>query len=130
MGNYNPFSIPGVPPAPDYTATRLAQALAAKAQAEAQEAEARAALAAKAEADAQQAERDAIQARIREDQRLADATICLLQRLEDLRVFRTKIPTPALQLAKYRKQLQPLAESYGARIVLIGDKTQATVVLL
>lgn len=72
----------------------------------------------------------ALKAQFDNDRDLAQATIDLIF---SARVLRTGIVAPTSvreeSLARFRKELAPLAESYGVKIVLTGDKTTATVVL-
>lgn len=81
------------------------------------------ALADKIEAqDADRADRAARFAQIEQQKRLAQATYTLLN----------KIQTSAWEanpvFAEFRSELQPLANSYGYKIVLVGDKTSAALV--
>ena len=89
---------------------------------------ARAALAAAEAALADKTAREALAARIDADCKLAGATAALLHYVERLRVHGLE-PRQSTQLAQYRKELSALAESYGVRIVLVGDKTAAMLVL-
>lgn len=72
----------------------------------------------------------ALKAQFDNDRDLAQATIDLIF---SARVLRTGIVAPCSvreeSLARFRKELAPLAESYGVKIVLTGDKSTATVVL-
>lgn len=121
-------SYPAPPVAPVYMpSTQVTveemRALADRVEAEQQAHEA-AALAAKADRD----ERLATNNAINEHKHLADATITLLGCIRRLLVEREAVPQPSEQLAKHRKALAGLAEVYGVKIVLVGDKTTATVV--
>jgi hypothetical protein len=71
---------------------------------------------------AEQAERDAFTARIGRDIELARATGDLLS------AIRHGAITVNLNFAKFRSELQPLANSYGFKIILVGDKTCASLV--
>lgn len=68
----------------------------------------------------------AVLQRIAEEALLAHATVTLLTEIRAM----TKGEGVMQQfgLAKFRQQLQPLAQSYGYKIVLVGDKTRATLV--
>lgn len=90
--------------------------------------DARAELAAAEAALADKTAREALSDRIDADCRLAAATISLLHEVARLRVHGLE-PRCSDVLAKYRKELSALAESYGVRIVLVGDKTAAMLVL-
>lgn len=89
---------------------------------------ARAALAAAEAALADKTARDALADRIDADCKLASATTALLNEVARQRVHGLE-PQRSTQLAQYRKELSALAESYGVRIVLVGDKTAAMLVL-
>lgn len=90
--------------------------------------DARAALAAAEAALADKTARDALADRINADCGLAGATIALLDEVARMRVDGLE-PQRSTRLAQYRKELSALAESYGVRIVLVGDKTAAMLVL-
>lgn len=90
--------------------------------------DARAALAAAEAALADKTARDALVDRTDADCKLACATAALLHEVVRLRVHGLE-PQRSTQLAQYRKELSALAESYGVRIVLVGDKTAAMLVL-
>lgn len=89
---------------------------------------ARAALAEAEAALADKTAREALVDRIDADCKLAGATTELLYEVGSLRVHGIA-PRQSTRLAKYRKELAALAESYGVRIVLVGDKTAAILVL-
>lgn len=74
-----------------------------------------------------EAAKQAISTRIDGEVALAKATILLLSDVRTLCVHGMS-PVPRTELATFRKELQPLAETYGVRIVLIGDKSTATLV--
>lgn len=83
------------------------------------------AIAAKQEAD----EREAFGKRIDNDVKLAEATALLLVRIRSLALAASNATSVGLpEFARFRKELQPLAESYGMKIVLVGDRTTASVV--
>ena len=84
-------------------------------------AEAEAALAAKNE-------RDALAAKIDAEIALAEATRTLLA---DIRILRLTVNQThrRMEFAVYRKELAALAASYDAKIVLVGDKSAAVLVL-
>jgi hypothetical protein len=65
-------------------------------------------------------------ARIKNEAALAHATSLLLRDINTL--AQGRITAPSSPLATFRKELQPLAATYGMKIVLVGDKTQATLV--
>lgn len=90
--------------------------------------QAEAELAAAVQAKQEQDERDALVARFDNDRHLAEATISLISRARSLRL-KSSCEGSSDGLARFRKELSPLAESYGVRIVLTGDKSTATVVL-
>lgn len=74
------------------------------------------------------AEREAMIARIGAQQDLLNATRTLLGDLQELLVEgRTHADSRTLY-AKHRKELAELAGEYGYKIVLVGDKTRATIV--
>lgn len=84
-------------------------------------AEAEAALAAKNE-------RDALAAKIDAEIALAEATRTLLADIRILRLTNNQTHRRK-EFATYRKELAALAASYGVKIVLVGDKTAAVLVL-
>ena len=43
-------------------------------------------------------------------------------------MLRQPNPTPNAKIVRFRKELAPLAAEFGAKIVLVGDRTQASVV--
>ena len=92
------------------------------------EAEQEAHAAADATAQADREEREAINAKLRAHTTLANATIVLLDVIRDLLVQRCHVPGHFSEIATHRKALAGLAEFYGCKIVLVGDKTSATVV--
>lgn len=92
------------------------------------EAEQEAHAAADATAQADREEREAINAKLRAHTTLANATIVLLDVIRDLLVHRCHVPGHFSEIATHRKALAGLAEFYGCKIVLVGDKTSATVV--
>lgn len=92
------------------------------------EAEQEAHAAADATAQADREEREAINAKLRAHTTLANATIVLLDVIRDLLVHRCHVPGHFSEIAAHRKALAGLAEFYGCKIVLVGDKTSATVV--
>lgn len=65
--------------------------------------------------------------RINTERSLAAATTLLLGGIEGVLLSGYGASNQA-EWATFRKELQPLAESYGVRIVLVGDKTRATLV--
>lgn len=69
----------------------------------------------------------ALRDRIDSDRALASATSILLNGIEAV-LLRGLNASNETVWAERRKELQPLAESYGCRIVLVGDKTKATLV--
>lgn len=84
-------------------------------------AEAGAALAAKNE-------RDALAARIDAEIALAVATLTLLDDIRNLRLTNNQMYRRK-EFATYRKELAALAATYDVKIVLVGDKTTADLVL-
>ena len=113
---------PKAPPPPcDAPCNRAADPAARVALIQQELAEAEAALAAKNE-------RDALAAKIDAEIALAEATRTLLAdirilRLTDNQTHRRK------EFAVYRKELAALAASYDVKIVLVGDKSAAVLVL-
>ncbi|HVH93261.1 MAG TPA: hypothetical protein VM783_17990 [Candidatus Acidoferrum sp.] len=72
-------------------------------------------------------ERDEFERRINAEMELASVTHTLLRDIRDSgKIGRS--PDTRCDFAKFRKELQPLAESYGYKIVLVGDKSLATLV--
>ena len=67
----------------------------------------------------------AVQNRISTELKLADATSDLLKQVRRLIGGEVEVPS-MFSLAEFRKELQPLAATYGFKIVLVGDKTKAT----
>lgn len=84
-------------------------------------AEAEAALAAKNE-------RDALAAKIDAEIALAEATRTLLADIRILRLTNNQTHR-RMEFAVYRKELAALAASYDVKIVLVGDKSAAVLVL-
>ena len=84
-------------------------------------AEAEAALAAKNE-------RDALEAKIDAEIALADATSTLLADIRILRLTGNQT-FRRTEFAVYRKELAALAAKYDVKIVLVGDKSGAVLVL-
>lgn len=79
---------------------------------------------AKAQADALKA----LEARLNYEQALCSATAALLGAI---RTFgHTPGQATSRVFAEFRKELTPLAESYGYKLVPVGDKTQATLTKL
>lgn len=79
---------------------------------------------AKAQEDAQKA----LEARLDHEEALCSATAALLGAI---RTFgHTPGQATSRVFAEFRKELTPLAESYGYKLVLVGDKTQATLTKL
>ena len=116
-GGKVPFAPHGAPYAPAAAVERLKAAVAALERAEAELAEEQAAA--------------AVKARFDYDEDLAVATLALIR---DARALRTggvsaSGNSSSRLLAKYRKELAPLAASYSVKIVLVGDKTTARLVL-
>jgi hypothetical protein len=85
-------------------------------------AEAEAALAAKNE-------RDALAAMIDAEFALAEATRTLLADIRILRLADSRLTFRRREFAVYRKELAALAASYDVKIVLVGDKSAAMLVL-
>lgn len=75
-------------------------------------------------AKAQEDARKAVEARLDYEEHLARTTVDLL-----LAVRRGDF-APSYTFAKFRKELNPLAETYGFKLVLVGDKTRATLTAL
>lgn len=73
-------------------------------------------------------ERDALEAKIDAELALVEATHTLLSdirvlRLSDSQTYQRK------EFATYRKELSDIASAYGVKIVPVGDKSAATLVL-
>lgn len=80
-----------------------------------------------AQAEQAKAQHDALKAlaaRLDYEEALASATCNLLHHI------RRSDFSPSYQFAKFRKELNPLAETYGFKLVLVGDKTRATLTAL
>lgn len=60
-------------------------------------------------------------------QRLAQATLQLLQDIKNIRLS-GYAPEQRKQFAEYRKELAALAAEYGYKLVLVGNKTVAALV--
>ena len=73
-------------------------------------------------------ERDALAAKIDAEIALADATRTLLADIRILRLTNNQTHRRK-EFAQYRKELAALAASYDVKIVLVGDKTAAVLVL-
>lgn len=71
---------------------------------------------------------EALASRFDHDRELAEAALNLINDSAHLRKFGKLLPERKTH-ASFRKELQPLAESYGVKIVLVGDKTTAMLVL-
>jgi hypothetical protein len=71
---------------------------------------------------AEQAERDAFTARIGRDIELANGTVQVLNAIA------SGSSTPSATFAKFRSELSPLALTYCYKLVLVGDKTRASLV--
>lgn len=90
-------------------------------------AKARAAKAAEAAAAKAKAAKDATMARIGYHQALGTATLSLLESIKES--IKSAGPVvPEKQFVQFRKELSPLAKSYGFAIVVVGDRTAATLV--
>lgn len=68
--------------------------------------------------------RKALEARLDHEEAMARATLTLLL------CIRRRDFSPQYDFAKFRKELNPLAETYGFKLVLVGDKTRATLTAL
>lgn len=77
----------------------------------------------------EQAERDRIAARISDELALAEATQTLLTHIHQLVVDQTRSVNGSKALAYFIKELQPLAQTYGVKIVKVGNGELATLVL-
>lgn len=82
-----------------------------------------------AEHEAAQAQRAALDAQLNAMAALASAGLDLLSAVRSVRL-QNYSNIQYQSLAKYRKELQPPANVLGCKIVLVGDRTTATVVLL
>ncbi len=92
---------------------------------------------AKAEADIAKAQEQieaanvkaALADRFNYDQELAQATVSLIGEAKRLILDGQTSASANTSFAKFRKQLSPLAATYGVKIVLVGNKSTATVAL-
>jgi len=75
------------------------------------------------------AAKEAIEARIKEELALAEATQALLTHIRQLVVEQTRSVNGSKPLSRFIKELQPLAQTYGVRIVKVGNGELATLVL-
>ena len=80
--------------------------------------------------EAEAAEQAAAEAKARADQLayqlgLANATWALLTCIQSMDGGESEV-SAQFKLANFRKELSPLAAAYGYKIVLVGDKTRAT----
>ena len=73
-------------------------------------------------------ERDALAAKIDAEIALAEATRTLLADIRILRLTNNQTHRRR-EFAQYRKELAALAASYDVKIVLVGDKSAAVLVL-
>lgn len=71
---------------------------------------------------ADQAAAEALEARLQRDTDLANATVSLLS------YIRLNSSSANVPFAKFRSELNPLALTYGYKLVLVGDKTRASLV--
>src|ERR1044072_1940516 len=80
----------------------------------------------KAEAKAAEAKaaKDALGSRLSYERGLANATVELLAEIARIE-FNYGSASMSHGYAKYRKELSPLAETYGFKLVLVGDKSVA-----
>lgn len=74
--------------------------------------------------EAEEAEREALKDRLTYETKLAHATLTLLGEVRRMRVEQRQSEV-FNALADFRKELSPLAATYGMKIVLVGDKTRA-----
>lgn len=85
------------------------------------------------EEDAKQAAKeakDALLKRIENDAKLAGATTLALDSLRNL-INGKSVHVAAMEsFATFRKELAPLAESYGYKFVLVGNKSKAALTVL
>lgn len=128
-----PSGIPAYRPQPTTSAELYERAAAAEqaeeaatlARAEAAEAEALRVAEAQAKADA----RAALVASLKRDADLAKATSSLIGAIGALLLGQPSEDTLSSLMAEFRTELQPLANVYGCKIVLVGNKTKATLVV-
>ena len=73
---------------------------------------------------------DATVAKLAEDIVLANVTGSLLVDLRKLVKGETAHVAAQVSYADFRKQLAPLAESYGYKFTLVGDKTKAALTVI
>ena len=122
MNTYTPMLEHAVPPkAPPPPCNRAADPAERVAMIQQELAEAEAALAAKNE-------RDALAAKIDAEIALAEATSTLLADIRILRLTGNQT-FRRMEFAVYRKELAALAAKYDVKIVLVGDKSAAVLVL-
>lgn len=81
------------------------------------------------ELDAETQRRGKIAARIEAEQALAEATQVLLTNIRQLVVDQVRTVNGFKALAHFIKELQPLAKTYGVKIVKVGNGELATLVL-
>lgn len=79
---------------------------------------------------ADKAARDAVKANLRADENFLMAQQVLLRAIYAIRVEGAAATSAYHELARYRTELKDLATKHGVRIVLVGNKTGATVVLV
>ena len=117
--------------APPLSVEAAQEALAeAKASAKEEAAAERAALAA-AEAEQVRCDRrEALRQRIEYESGLARTTKQLLADIAALLLHHVRHISPGTYYADYATELQPLAKTYGCKIIPVGDRTLGTVVVL
>lgn len=90
----------------------------------------RAALAAKEAADAVAATQQALRERLAHEAGLASATALLINDVRELLLNGAREVLACEAFATYVHELQPLAKSYGCKIVPVGDRKRGTLVVL
>lgn len=90
----------------------------------------RAALAAKEAADAVAATQQALRERLTHEAGLASATCLLISDVRNLLLNGHSEVRANTAYADYAYELQPLAKSYGCKLIPVGDRKQGTLVVL
>ena len=122
--------VPHAPAPPDPVAAAEEALREAKQQAKENAAAERAALAAKEAADAQAATEQALRERLTHEAGLASATCLLISDVRNLLLNGHSEVRANTAYADYAYELQPLAKSYGCKIIPVGDRKQGTLVVL
>ena len=124
------YGAPGKIETPDPVAAAEEALREAKQQAKENAAAERAALAAKEAEQAEADRREALRQRIEYESGLASTTKQLLADIAALLLRNVRHIGPGTYYAEYATELQPLAKTYGCKIIPVGDRTLGTVVVL